>query len=124
MLKNINNLIKTTSKQNTLFTHKYHLHNKLISHITYNIDEGEINYINVNENFRSIGIGKKMLYDCILDMKNNNISTIYCFTYLEHPFWSNIYNKKFKFTWIEEPKYYNASTYDMYDNYGKYEMKI
>ena len=57
-------------------------------------------------------------------MKNGNISTIYCFTYSGHPFWSNIYNKKFKFTWIQEPKYYNASTYDIYDNYGKYEMKI
>lgn len=56
----MNNLIKTTIKQNTLFTHKYHLDNRLISHITYNIGKGEINYINVNKNFRSIGIGKKM----------------------------------------------------------------
>lgn len=120
----MSNLIKITAKKNFLFTHKYYLNKVFISHIIYDIDKGEINYINVNKNFRSNGIGKKMLNDCMTDMKNNNISTVYCFSYLGHPFWSNVFNKKFKFKWIDNSEYYNASTYDVYDNYGKYEIDI
>lgn len=123
----INNLIKIiTVKNKTLTQNKYFTNNNvLVSLINYNISNGEIIYINVNEKFRSNGIGKKMLYDCINDMKQNNINNIYCFTYKNHPFWSNIiYPNKFNFYWIDNPKYYNASTYDLYENYGKYETII
>lgn len=125
MSKNLNKFFKIKSiQQNIIIEEKYYNKNSYVSLIKYNPVIGEVIYINVSNSYKNQGFGKQMLSNAIINMKYNNINEVYCFGYKNHPFWSNVYGKNFKFIWIEDPKLYRASTYDMYENWGKFYMKI
>jgi len=69
---------------------------KHIGYIQYRLN-GQIGLFFVDEKYRNLGIGKDILNNTIEDMKKNNINEVWAVTSKDHPFWSNVFNKRFKF---------------------------
>ena len=66
-----------------------------IGYIYYNINSGIIGLMWLMEKCRNRGLGKQILQRTIQHMKSNDVKEIYVCTSKNHPFWSNVYNKKF-----------------------------
>ena len=90
--------------------------NYKIGYISYRLGVGQIGLFYITEMYRNRGLGKQILEQTIKEMKENNIEYIWCVTSKNHPFWSNIYNKKM--IWCDEGKLHPSVT-----GYG-YKMKI
>lgn len=75
----------------------FHL-NKNIGYIQYRLN-GQIGLFYLDEKYRNLGIGKDILINTIEDMKKNNINIneVWAVSSKDHPFWSNVFNKKFRF---------------------------
>lgn len=58
--------------------------------IEYNIISGQISYFFINEEYRNIGIGKKIVDEIIKDLKQNNTQYVWLYDRENHPFWLNI----------------------------------
>jgi len=69
---------------------------KSIGYINYRTGTGQIGYFFINENYRNKSLGKQILLNAILDMKNNKI--VWTIASHNHPFWSNVFNKSFKYS--------------------------
>lgn len=118
-----NDLVKTTIKNNCGDINcNYYLNQVNVSTITYNNNTGQLKSIMVNNELRGQGIGKYMLDECIDDIKQNGNNSIHCYSYDGHPFWSNVYDKKFRF--MNSYDYKSASTLNHDETYGKYEMEL
>lgn len=76
--------------------------NCYVGRILYRLDVGQIVQFYIDELYRNKGLGKQILEQTIKEMKEHNVNYIWCFTKYNHPFWSNIYNKKM--IWCEEGK--------------------
>jgi GNAT superfamily N-acetyltransferase len=95
--------------------YEYNKNNK-IGYISYRLSVGQIGLFFIEEPYRNRGLGKQILEQTIKEMKENNIEYIWCVTSKNHPFWSNIYNKKM--IWCDEGKLHPSVR-----GYG-YKMKI
>ena len=91
-------------------------YNNKVGFISYRLGVGQIGVFFIEEPYRNRGLGKQILEQTIKEMKENNIEYIWCVTSKNHPFWSNIYNKKM--IWYDEGKLHPSVT-----GYG-YKMKI
>lgn len=69
---------------------------KKIGHIQYRLGTGQIGLIYLDEEYRGYGLGKQILTDTINEMKKNNIKDIWAVTSKSHDFWSNVFDKSFK----------------------------
>ncbi len=89
--------------------------NCYVGHILYRLNVGQIVQFYIDELYRNKGLGKQILEQTITEMKENNIEYIWCFTKYNHPFWSNIYNKKM--IWCDNKNLHssvNCNGYKMY----------
>jgi predicted acetyltransferase len=94
----------------------FYNNNNKIGYISYRLGVGQIGLFFIAEMYRNRGLGKQILEQTIKEMKENNIEYIWCVTSKNHPFWSNIYNKKM--IWCDEGKLHPSVR-----GYG-YKMKI
>lgn len=76
---------------------KFYYNEKNIGYIQYRLGTGQIGLFYIDEKYRNNGLGKEILNNVIGEMKNNNIKEIWAVTSEKHNFWSNVYNKKFKY---------------------------
>ena len=72
--------------------------NKNIGYIQYRLN-GQIGLFYLDDRYRNLGIGKDILINTIEDMKKNNINIneVWAVSSKDHPFWSNVFNKSFRF---------------------------
>lgn len=71
----------------------------LVGRITYNLESGQIGYFVINSpDNRGRGLGKQILSKAIRHIKqeDKHNGEIFTHTSMGHPFWSNVYNGKFK----------------------------
>lgn len=61
-----------------------------IGFVEYNIVSGQICFFYIDEKYRNIGIGKKILLEIINELKENNIQYVWLYDRENHPFWLNI----------------------------------
>ena len=90
---------------------------KHIGYIQYRLN-GQIGLFYLDEKYRNLGIGKDILTNTIEDIKKNNINVneVWAVSSKDHPFWSNVFNKGFRF--------YNEKTlHPSVNGYG-YKMSI
>lgn len=75
---------------------------KSFAYITYRTLTGQIGlfFINNKEN-ENRNLGKQILMKVITDMKNEGRDSIFAVTSNDHPFWSNVFDKSFK--WKKRP---------------------
>jgi GNAT superfamily N-acetyltransferase len=83
-----NNISSTTLEYYTQSGNK-------IGYIKYK-DNGQIGLFFIEDEYQNRGIGKQILTNVIDILKINNCKEVWAVTTDNHPFWSNVYNKKFK----------------------------
>ncbi len=74
---------------------------KSIGYISYKLKTGQIGLFFIDNPYRNRGLGKQILTNVICDLKSKNVVKIWAVTTENHPFWSNVYNKSFK--WSDRP---------------------
>jgi GNAT superfamily N-acetyltransferase len=91
---------------------KYYYHDgKEIGHIYYNILNGYIGLFWLKESYRNRGLGKQILTETILEMKKNDVKEIWMSTSKNHFFWSNVWDKRFKYRESIHEKINNSCGY-------------
>lgn len=70
-----------------------------IGYITYRRRTGQIGLFRFDEQYRNKGLGKQILLKVIEDLPERN--EIFAVTTKNHPFWSNVFDKSFK--WSKDP---------------------
>jgi len=68
-----------------------------IGYINYRTRTGQIGLFFINKHYQNRGLGKQILNKVIIDLKEHNNKTVWTITSVEHPFWSNVYNKSFEY---------------------------
>lgn len=86
-----------------------------VGNISYIRNTGQIRLFTLDEEYKKKGIDIQLLQIAIDDLKSNNISIVWTITEYEHPFWSNVFNKSFK--WSDDPPHSSVA-------YGGYVMSI
>jgi hypothetical protein len=76
---------------------EYYYYDKQICHINYRLN-GQIGLFYIEEDFRNVGIGKKILDNVIIDMQQHKIPYVWAITTQNHPFWHNVYKNGFTFS--------------------------
>jgi GNAT superfamily N-acetyltransferase len=76
----------------------------------------KLDYFFINKEYQNRGLGKQILTQVIEDMKAHNVTEIWAVSTINHPFWSNVYNKSF--SWYESKQLHLSVT-----GFG-YKMKI
>ena len=66
-------------------------------YISYIAKTGQIALFFISSDYRNRGLGKQVLLFALNDMKTFTPSHIWAITYINHPFWSNVFNKSFKY---------------------------
>jgi GNAT superfamily N-acetyltransferase len=72
---------------------------KYAGYISYRAGVGQVGLFFLNKEYQNRGIGKQILTQTIEHMKEFNTTDIWAITTDDHPFWSNVFNKSFK--WYE-----------------------
>ena len=65
-------------------------------YISYVAKTGQIALFFINSDYRNRGLGKQVLLFALNDMKTFTPSHIWAITYINHPFWSNVFDKSFQ----------------------------
>jgi GNAT superfamily N-acetyltransferase len=68
-------------------------------YISYRAGVGQVGLFVLEQDYRNHGLGKQILTQTIEHMKEFNTTDILAITIEDHTFWSNVYNKSFK--WYE-----------------------
>ena len=68
-----------------------------IGYINYRNSSGQIGIFRLDEDYRNRGLGKQILAKVIEDLKKSNIKEVWAITSKNHSFWSNVFNKSFKY---------------------------
>lgn len=66
-------------------------------YISYRAGVGQVGLFFLEKEYQNRGIGKQILIQTIIHMKEFNQTDIWAITSENHPFWSNVFNKSFKF---------------------------
>lgn len=66
-------------------------------YISYRAGVGQVGIFILEPDYRNRGLGKQILTQTINHMKEFNQTHIWAITIDDHPFWSNVFNKSFKF---------------------------
>ena len=72
---------------------------KHAGYISYRAGVGQVGIFILEKEYQNRGLGKQILTQTINHMKEFNQTDIWAITIDNHPFWSNVYNKSFK--WYE-----------------------
>ena len=77
---------------------EYYTSNNIeIGYIQYKTN-GQIGLFFINKEYQNRGLGKQILTKVIKELKANyNCTEVWAVTSKNHPFWSNVYNKQFKY---------------------------
>jgi GNAT superfamily N-acetyltransferase len=108
IVKTINDDTWNKIPKSEVYSEFYH-EDKKIGYINYRLGTGQIGLFWLESDYRNKGIGKTILQDVIKEMKNANQNEIWAATFdSAHPFWSNVFEKKFK--WHEPTKLHHSVT--------------
>ena len=66
-------------------------------YISYRAAVGQVGLFFLEKDYRERGLGKQILTQTIEDMKKFGTTDIWAVTIDDHPFWSNVFNKSFKY---------------------------
>lgn len=65
-------------------------------YISYRAAVGQVGLFFLESDYKNRGLGKQILTQTIEHMKEFNTTNIWAITTNDHPFWSNVFNKSFK----------------------------
>jgi RimJ/RimL family protein N-acetyltransferase len=71
---------------------------KSIGYIHYRIGTGQIGLFFIKEKYKNKGLGKQILTKTIEHMKLSKNEYVWAVTSTNHPFWSNVFGKAFKYS--------------------------
>lgn len=92
--------------KNGSITRKYYLDENdetEIAMIRYKIFVGQVGLFFIDKNYRNNGLGKEILEITINDMCKKNVQNVWAVTSENHPFWSNVFSKSFKYMETPHP---------------------
>ena len=81
---------------------------KHVGYISYRAGVGQIGLFFLEKSYQNRGLGKQILLQVIDDIKKHNATEIWAVTRQDHPFWSNVFNKSFK--WYESTQLHPSVT--------------
>ena len=70
-----------------------------VGYISYRAGVGQIGLFFIDKSYQNRGLGKQILLQVIDDIKKHNATEVWAVTTPNHRFWSNVFNKSFK--WYE-----------------------
>lgn len=108
---NINRIIKNdywNNIPNGEYRDNIIVDNTIIGYIQYRIKTGQIGLFFIDSEYRNRGLGRQVLYNTINTIRDKNpeIKSVWAVTTQDHKFWSNVYNKSFRF----EDRVHNSVT--------------
>jgi GNAT superfamily N-acetyltransferase len=74
----------------------YDSDNNKIGYIRYKVKVGQVGLFFINEEYRNRGLGKQILNRTMDHMRQSGATGVWAVTTRDHEFWSNVYNKSFK----------------------------
>ena len=86
---------RTINRMTVLSSYTYN--NEDVGYIYYNLNTGQISMFYINSYYRNKGLGKQILTNVIHDMEDEMLPEIWCIANKNHLFWSNVFNKSFKY---------------------------
>lgn len=114
-------IIREICTKNEKYTDNIIIKNKNIGRIEYDIKTGCVCFFGIDTKYRNKGIGKKVLNNAINNIRtvNPELQKIHVYTYKNHTFWSNVYNKSFIRTKIGKYSDGYSLDFQAYDKYIK-----
>ena len=80
-----------------------------VGYIDFRLETGQIGLFRIEEEYQNKGLGKQMLLGAIEDIKSHGkAKTVWAVTSLDHPFWSNVWNKAFQ---LKDPAHSSVTEY-------------
>jgi GNAT superfamily N-acetyltransferase len=68
-----------------------------VGYIRYYITTGQIGLFFIDKKYQNCGIGKQILSKVMEELKDNDCEECWAVTTMDHPFWSNVFDKSFKY---------------------------
>ena len=71
---------------------------KSIAYINFRLHTEQVGLFFIDSKYQNRTLGKQILLKTIYEMHQNNVPAVWAITTPDHPFWSNVFNKKFKYS--------------------------
>jgi GNAT superfamily N-acetyltransferase len=91
--------IFTPNKPGGVMLKYYNTEEDEVGYIRYYITTGQIGLFFINKKYQNRGIGKQILLRVIEELKVNNCEECWAVTTMDHPFWSNVFDKSFTYNY-------------------------
>jgi len=71
--------------------------NERIAYINYYTSDGQIGMFFIDEKYQNRGLGKQIVEKAMNELREKKCEEVWVSTSKNHPFWSNVNNKSFKY---------------------------